>query len=199
MKKIMFSALAVAALMALPVVAQERQGSGSGGFPQGGAAAPQAQPDRGGERQVPQGGRGQRQMQQGGGGPRQSQQGGGEQMPRSGMQQRSPDVGREQMPGGQGRIQRGNREMQQRNWQQGRQMERSPNEESGQRWQRGERGRNRDNWRGPAAASTFVFLGGPRIVVQGYGGGWCRGLHRGYHRAPGLGWHRGTHRGLYRC
>lgn len=48
-------------------------------------------------------------------------------------------------------------------------------------------------------ASGFVFLGGPRIVVRGYGPGWCRGLHRGRHSAPRLGWHGGTHRGLYRC
>ena len=47
--------------------------------------------------------------------------------------------------------------------------------------------------------SSFVFLGGPRLVVRGYGPGWCRGLHRGYHWAPRIGWHRGTHRGLFRC
>ncbi len=45
----------------------------------------------------------------------------------------------------------------------------------------------------------FVYLGGPRVVVRGYGSGWCRGLHRGYHWAPRIGWHYGTHRGLYRC
>ena len=45
----------------------------------------------------------------------------------------------------------------------------------------------------------FVYLGGPRIVVGGYGPGWCRGLHRGYHWAPRVGWHYGAHRGLYRC
>ena len=51
----------------------------------------------------------------------------------------------------------------------------------------------------PGYRSDFVFLGGPRVIVRGYGPGWCRGLHRGYHRAPGLGWHGGTHRGLFRC
>jgi hypothetical protein len=45
----------------------------------------------------------------------------------------------------------------------------------------------------------FVYLGGPRVFVRGYGPGWCRGLHRGYHWAPRIGWHYGTHRGIYRC
>ena len=45
----------------------------------------------------------------------------------------------------------------------------------------------------------FVFLGGPRVIVRGYGPGWCRGLHRGRHWAPRIGWHAGTHRGLFRC
>jgi hypothetical protein len=71
-------------------------------------------------------------------------------------------------------------------------------------WRRGDGERSRYNrygrqWRGPAYGAGFVFLGGPRIIVRGYGPGWCRGLHRGYHWAPRLGWHRGTHRGLYRC
>ncbi len=47
--------------------------------------------------------------------------------------------------------------------------------------------------------TPFVYLGGPRIIVREFGPGWCRGLHRGYHRAPRIGWHNGTHRGLYRC
>ena len=51
----------------------------------------------------------------------------------------------------------------------------------------------------PGYWESFVFLGGPRVIVRGYGPGWCRGLHRGWHRAPGIGWHGGTHRGLYRC
>jgi hypothetical protein len=63
---------------------------------------------------------------------------------------------------------------------------------------RGDRTRYGRQWRAPAAAG-FIFLGGPRIIVRGYGPGWCRGLHRGYHWAPRIGWHRSTHRGLYRC
>jgi hypothetical protein len=51
--------------------------------------------------------------------------------------------------------------------------------------------RSRDRY-----ASGFVVLGGRRHVVRP---GWCRGLHRGRHWAPGIGWHRGTHRGLFRC
>jgi hypothetical protein len=57
-----------------------------------------------------------------------------------------------------------------------------------------DRYRSRDRY-----ASGFVFLGGPRVVVRGYGSGWCRGLHRGRHSAPGIGRHGGTHRGLFRC
>lgn len=45
-------------------------------------------------------------------------------------------------------------------------------------------------------ATTFFFMGGPRVVT---GGGWCRGLHRGRHFAPRVGWHAGQHRGLFRC
>ena len=51
----------------------------------------------------------------------------------------------------------------------------------------------------PGYRESFVYLGGPRVVVRGYGPGWCRGLHRGWHSAPRIGWHGGTHRGLYRC
>lgn len=51
----------------------------------------------------------------------------------------------------------------------------------------------------PGYRSDFVFLGGPRVIVRGYGPNWCRGLHRGNHWAPGIGWHAGTHRGLFRC
>jgi hypothetical protein len=51
----------------------------------------------------------------------------------------------------------------------------------------------------PGHRSDFMFLGGSRVIVRNYGPGWCRGLHRGYHRAPGLGWHGQTHRGLFRC
>ncbi len=53
--------------------------------------------------------------------------------------------------------------------------------------------------RSHAERPTFMFLGGNRIVVRQYGPGWCRGLHRGYHRAPRIGWHSRNHRGLYRC
>ena len=51
----------------------------------------------------------------------------------------------------------------------------------------------------PGYRQGFVFLGGPRVVVRGYGPNWCRGLHRGYHWAPRIGWHAATHRGLFRC
>lgn len=51
-------------------------------------------------------------------------------------------------------------------------------------------------WRGRPAASTFLFLGGPRVIARP---GWCRGLHRGRHWAPGIGYHAGRHRGLFRC
>ena len=37
------------------------------------------------------------------------------------------------------------------------------------------------------------------IIVRGYGPGWCRGLHRGRHWAPGIGFHAGRHYGLFRC
>jgi hypothetical protein len=43
---------------------------------------------------------------------------------------------------------------------------------------------------------AFAFISGPRIIVRQ---GWCRGLHRGWHSAPGMGSHAGTHRGLFRC
>lgn len=43
---------------------------------------------------------------------------------------------------------------------------------------------------------AFAFISGPRIIVRP---GWCRGLHRGWHVAPGVGEHAGTHRGLFRC
>jgi hypothetical protein len=57
-----------------------------------------------------------------------------------------------------------------------------------------DRYRSRDRY-----ATGFVFLGGPRIVERRYGGGWCRGLHRGRHSAPGIGWHGGKHRALFGC
>ena len=44
----------------------------------------------------------------------------------------------------------------------------------------------------------FVVMG-PRVVYRSYGAGWCRGLHRGHHTAPGIGWHAGTHVGPVRC
>jgi hypothetical protein len=43
---------------------------------------------------------------------------------------------------------------------------------------------------------AFAFISGPRTIVRP---GWCRGLHRGWHSAPGMGEHAGTHRGLFRC
>ena len=59
------------------------------------------------------------------------------------------------------------------------------------------RDRDHDGWRGQHsyAAVTFVILG-PR---HHYRPGWCRGLHRGKHWAPGMGWHAGRHVGLFRC
>ncbi len=51
----------------------------------------------------------------------------------------------------------------------------------------------------PGYGAPFVYLGGPRVIVRGYGPGWCRGLHRGWHQAPRIGWHGGQHFGLYRC
>jgi hypothetical protein len=42
---------------------------------------------------------------------------------------------------------------------------------------------------------AFVILG-PR---RHYRPGWCRGLHRGFHWAPGIGRHAGRHFGLFRC
>jgi uncharacterized low-complexity protein len=60
-----------------------------------------------------------------------------------------------------------------------------------------DRDRDHDSWRGRRsyAAVTFVILG-PR---HHYRPGWCRGLHRGKHWAPGIGWHAGRHVGLFRC
>jgi hypothetical protein len=55
-----------------------------------------------------------------------------------------------------------------------------------------------DNRRGyrDSVRPAFAFISGPRIIVRP---GWCRGLHRGWHSAPGMGQHAGTHRGLFRC
>jgi len=47
----------------------------------------------------------------------------------------------------------------------------------------------------PRTTVTFVVLG-PR---RHYRPGWCRGLHRGTHWAPGIGWHAGRHFGRFRC
>lgn len=64
------------------------------------------------------------------------------------------------------------------------------------------RGRDYDRdhnwrWRGRSSygATTFVVLGERRH----YRPGWCRGLHRGHHFAPGAGEHAGKHFGLFRC
>ena len=64
------------------------------------------------------------------------------------------------------------------------------------------RDRDRDgdrhrHWRGRSshAQVSFVILG-PR---HHYRPGWCRGLHRGHHFAPGQGEHAGRHVGLFRC
>lgn len=61
----------------------------------------------------------------------------------------------------------------------------------GRRFDRG------DNWRyRHRIRPAFAFVSGPRVFVRP---GWCRGLHRGWHFAPGVGEHAGTHRGLFRC
>jgi hypothetical protein len=67
------------------------------------------------------------------------------------------------------------------------------------RWDRRQDRRDDQRWNRRDVRVPFLYLGGPRIVVRGYGPGWCRGLHRGYHWAPRIGWHSGTHRHLYRC
>jgi hypothetical protein len=73
----------------------------------------------------------------------------------------------------------------------GQRFDRRDSRQTYQRFQR-----HRPEYRG---RYPFRYLGGPRIIVRGYGPGWCQGLHTGYHWAPRIGWHYGTHRGLYRC
>lgn len=73
----------------------------------------------------------------------------------------------------------------------GRRISREDRFDDRQRFRRGDRFDRRDRFR-PA----FAFISGPRVVVRP---GWCRGLHRGWHSAPGVGEHAGTHRGLFRC
>ena len=60
-----------------------------------------------------------------------------------------------------------------------------------------DRDRDRDHFRfrGRESFAAFVVIG-PR---HHYRPGWCRGLHRGKHWAPGAGWHAGRHVGLFRC
>lgn len=58
-----------------------------------------------------------------------------------------------------------------------------------------DRDRDRFHRRGHESFAAFVILG-PR---HHYRSGWCRGLHRGYHWAPGVGRHAGRHFGLFRC
>ena len=66
----------------------------------------------------------------------------------------------------------------------------------GDRFDRGDRWRG-DGWRyRHRIRPAFAFISGPRVFVRP---GWCRGLHRGWHFAPGAGEHAGTHRGLFRC
>lgn len=176
MKKLAISVAALLALSSLAVTAQEGKRGDQGGGQRQAPAAAQQSPGGGGMR-------GGGEMRGGG-----AMRGGGEIRGGGMMQQRQarPDAGMQRGPrmgGDRPRMQR----------QPGMQREMMRGDRN---WRRGDNWRNRNNWRGPAAASAFVFLGGPRIIVRP---GWCRGLHRGYHRAPGLGWHRGTHRGLYRC
>jgi len=199
MKKVLISAVAVLALSAVSVGAQERQGQrggGQGGPPAATQTAPGGGAIRGGGEMRGGGAlRGGGELRGGG------QIRGGAEF-RGGIQRDArPDTRMQRGPriGGEPRMQyqRGERQVQ-RNWTGGtRYIQRGDRD-----WRRGDRNwryRSGMRWRGPAAATGFVFLGGPRIVVRGYGAGWCRGLHRGYHWAPRLGWHRGTHRGLFRC
>ena len=122
--------------------------------------------------------------------------GGGGEM--RGSQQRGGEMRGGQARGGDSRINRAPREQIQRS-------ERAPrsNIDRSSRMrveQRREIRRDDRRWdrREVRGRAPFVYLGGSRIVVREYGPGWCRGLHRGYHRAPRVGWHNATHRGLYR-
>lgn len=66
-----------------------------------------------------------------------------------------------------------------------------------ERFDRRDRFDRGDNWRyRHRIRPAFAFISGPRVYVRP---GWCRGLHRGWHFAPGAGEHAGTHRGLFRC
>lgn len=131
------------------------------------------------------------------GGERGNRGGGGGEM--RGSQQRGGEMRGGQARGGDSRINRAPREQIQRS-------ERAPRSnidrssrmrvEQRRKIRRDDRRWDRREVRGRA---PFVYLGGSRIVVREYGPGWCRGLHRGYHRAPRVGWHNATHRGLYRC
>lgn len=87
-------------------------------------------------------------------------------------------------------------------------MERPDRAERRERMERRDRGERRREgrtvrrFRGPRvgyrALYPFAYLG-PWVIVRGYGPGWCRGLHRGYHWDPINGWHYGLHRSLFRC
>lgn len=192
MKKLVFTAAALFALTAAPLYAQDRT-------PQGGAApaAPatrQMPPAQPGAQSPGAGGRGMRpdgrsaqpspQGREMRGRPSMGSESGAMRQPRvqrnelarrgNAMQYRQPAMRGERRD-----MRRGDR-----NWRNDR----------GWRDHRGYRaGRV---WRGRPAASTFLFLGGPRIIARP---GWCRGLHRGRHWAPGIGYHSGRHRGLFRC
>ena len=72
---------------------------------------------------------------------------------------------------------------------------RSDRFDRGDRFRRGDRSHSRIVIR-DRVRPAFAFISGPRVVIRP---GWCRGLHRGWHFAPGAGEHAGTHRGLFRC
>lgn len=207
-KKSGLSAMAVAAVLAFWPAASQAQDAGQppgqqrpGGQPQqqrGPApqmrqqAAPQMRqgmPPNMGQRQqrmgAPQGGMAPMQRQ---GMQRQQMQ---MQRPQMQMQRQQSQMQRMQRPG----MQRQPMQMQRQQMQSGRMMMRR-----GGVAQRPNVYQNRRAYRGTNRNVTgFAYLGGPRIVVRGYGPGWCRGLHRGRHWAPRIGWHARTHRGLYRC
>lgn len=80
----------------------------------------------------------------------------------------------------------------------GRRISREDRFDRDDRFRRGDRFDRRDRVivRRDRFRPAFAFISGPRVVVRP---GWCRGLHRGWHFAPGVGEHAGTHRGLFRC
>lgn len=159
----------------------------------GGAQIAQAEPerrgggDRGGGDRGPRGGdRGDR-----GGEPRMERAPRGDAAPR---QERAPRSSQERAP--RSSVERAPRVERDRTITR---RDAAPDRRDDRRYSRDRRDDRRGDRFRPGYRPGFVYLGGPRIVVRGYGPGWCRGLHRGYHWAPRIGWHAATHRGLFRC